>query len=249
MAGFSQQIVKGSLGINPGYDTTANFTAYSFYVEPQHPIKKLFRGWSGHIKYRIFLFPDGTSTVSIGGPATVSHVPCYTGTVTQAAVSTSASPFTAVSTANTSIFDAISAFGGPITIGQTAQSTTALWNANTYMYVSPKFIPSPATEFFYQVSNGLWMADISIPFNTNYNYLPTQIDNETSFMDPYNGRVVIRVPRNSSNGINIVVYEAFGDDFEFHCYGPYVNMYADAYNKSGTITTPPAGTTIGQSVL
>jgi hypothetical protein len=249
MAGFSQQIVKGSLGINPGYDTTANFTAYSFYVEPQHPIKKLFRGWSGHIKYRIFLFPDGTSTVSIGGPATVSHVPCYTGTVTQAAVSTSASPFTAVSTANTSIFDAISAFGGPITIGQTAQSTTALWNANTYMYVSPKFIPSPATEFFYQVSNGLWMADISIPFNTNYNYLPTQIDNETSFMDPYNGRVVIRVPRNSSNGINIVIYEAFGDDFEFHCYGPYVNMYADAYNKSGTITTPPAGTTIGQSVL
>lgn len=248
--GYTTSTIKSALDGGSGYSGTIIYDFISFNVKPMHPIVNLFQAWSGHLSFRIFAYTSSSTGNNMAGPMKVSHVPNSRVPASQQ-LTTGPPPavqFGAVVTANTTIFDSLVLAPSVAVIGQTGSGTQPLWNPNTYIYKYPQNINSNATEFFYPVSNNCWMAEISVPFNTNSNYLPTSTSVAIQDKDQYNGRLVIQLPEFAN--YDIAVYQAFGDDFKLHAYAPTTQMYADGYRIntfSGPITAPPANSMIGQN--
>jgi hypothetical protein len=104
-------------------------------------------------------------------------------------------------------------------------------------------------EVAYPTSSSQAMIDVSIPFNSHLNFLPT-IPSDTFGADPSytaanfnmsNGYLGILVQETSSN---IKVFEAVGDDFRYHLWRPLAGARLRPYRGSGT---PVAGDVIGDN--
>jgi len=252
--GYSAATYYGPIGFNVDYSDASAWklsSSISFYVYPLHITARVFAGWSGHLKYRfVFTGTPSNAANSLLANFKVTYVPSREGKTTQTVNTYSGTVPPAAGTANTTMFDHIVAFPGETQVGKTGTSSTATWNANTYIQ-RPEVACSP-TPLEYSISQGGGMSyiDVSVPFTSNNNYLPTypSLYNGTT-IDPYNGRLIITLPRNFGDYTeNFELYQAFGDDFRLHAYSPVFNHYADGYNKSGTITAPSGGIQIGQNV-
>jgi hypothetical protein len=246
--GFSQTTYKYANNLNSGYNVTGTSVMFSFGVAPAHKLKNFFRAWSGHLNYRIFIYTNSSTSNNMAGPARVTYVPSASVAPTQ--FTNTSTGFPAVTTPNSNIFDTLAAMPPVSTIGQTGAGTTALWAANTYVARNISTCASPAIEFFHPVAPHVWMAEISVPFNTILNYLPCFITPNTpnTYIEQVNGRLIIDTPNFTND--NMAVYQAFGDDFKFHFFGPTNTFIADGVETfSGPFTLPPAGSQLGQNVF
>ncbi len=256
--GWSATIDVEWNGNGPDMSTASAWTNsryYSFNVYPLHPICRLYGAWSGHLKYR-FVFPlkkEQASAASMSS-ARVAYIASTLGSVTQtspAVTGTGTYPPVA-GTANTVMFDALSLMPPESLIGKTGAGGSATWNANTYIQKPWLCTNATPLETCVQFSSGYCYIDVSVPFSTNLNVLPTF---PTSFrgngMDPYNGRIVIQVPTSNQTQA-IEVYQAFGDDFRLHGFSPNTPHVSDGYFLpsigTGVITAPTAGQQLGQNV-
>ncbi len=104
-------------------------------------------------------------------------------------------------------------------------------------------------EVAYPTSSSQAMIDVSIPFNSHLNYLPT-IPGDTFGADPSmtasnfnfsNGYLGILIQETASN---IKVFEAAGDDFRYHLWRPINGARLRPYRGSGT---PALGDVVGDN--
>jgi len=252
--GFSGATYYGPQGFDNDYSGASAWKLYSnisFYVYPQHPISRIYAGWSGHLKYRfIFTHIPTNFTGNVLANFKVTYVPSRSANVTQTVPVYSGTVPPAAGTANTTIFDHIVDLPGETQVGKTLTGTTSTWNANTYIQKPETAIASPPVEYTVSQGSGMIYVDVSVPFTNNNNYLPTVPSIYSSLtIDPYNGRLCIALPKNFGDyNATMEVYQAFGDDFRLHAYSPSYLHYADGYNRSGTITAPSGGIQIGQNV-
>ncbi len=234
-----------------------NSRYYSFSVYPLHPICSLYAGWSGHLKYRIVFTAKKEATSSVDFSAfKVSYVPSTRATVTQTVPVTS---FTgayppAAGTANSTNFSSFVLQGPESFVGKTGAGTTALWNANTYAIKPHYTINMTPIESVIQINGAYAFVDISVPFSTQYNVLPTFPSRfNTKGMDAYNGRLIIQAPT-SSTSLALEVYQSFGDDFRLHGFAPRAEHFSSGYYinlavGTGVVTDPSNGQQLGQNVF
>jgi hypothetical protein len=264
--GYTSSVFQAMPSLGTDYHNSGNtfpfYLATSFYVTPMHPICNVFAGWSGHVKYRIII--SGNYGNALSGPVDppnpiqVGYVPSVYNAVTQ-----TVPPFTgtippAAGTANTTNFDFMALAPAQSIVGKTGSGQTTGYATNTYLYKPDTVINSSAVEVIYQQAKNQIVADISVPFATNYNILPTtQSINTGGFpasVPQFNGRLVIITPGNNSGQLyDIRVYQAFGDDLRLHGYSPVWPSYADGVSKAsfgtGTVTLPSGNVNIGQNAF
>jgi len=232
------------------WQTVPNF---SFHVYPAHPIVKMFGGWSGTLKYRILMKCSPAALTQYSpGACRVYYMPCrlafnsqtvnpYAGTIPPAA-----------GAGNTTIYPSAAA-GIP---GAVEGKTTGTWNANTYIFRAAKASSSIACEYTMGTNHNNMYIDVSIPFATNYNMLPT---NPAAWgtaygIDPFNGRLVVEFPMAiNSPQFTAEVWQAWGDDFRLHAFSPQTTNFSDGYTKAsfgtGTVTAPSGGDQVGMLVF
>lgn len=256
--GYSTVESKTVQGINNDYSTAgswqfANFM--SFYVYPLHPVSRIFAAWSGHLKYRfIYGYVPSNPTTGFLHNFRVMYLPSVVASTTQTVNSFAGTIPPGAGTVNSTVFDFLPLSSGQTVVGKTGLSTTATWNANTYIWKPDSAVSSAPIEVAITQGFGSVMIDVSVPFNTNNNILPTKPASwKTSYLDPYNGRLCIQLPRDFANEVtSIDMYQAWGDDFRLHCYSPITDHFADGYTLAGfgtgVITAPTAGQQIGQNV-
>jgi len=264
LPGWTTSIFQAMPSLGPDYNNLGNtfpyFQASSFFVTPVHPICNVFAGWSGHVKYRIIISGNygnnASGSVDTPNPIQVGYVPSVSSHVTQ-----TVPPFTgtippAAGVNNTTNFDFLALAPAQSIVGKTGTTQTAGYATNTYMYKPDAVINSSAVEVIYQQAKNQVVADISVPFATNYNILPTiQSVSTGSFptnTPQHNGRLVIITPANDFGSLyDIRVYQAFGDDLRLHGYSPIWSSYADgvalASFGTGTTTLPTGSVGIGQA--
>lgn len=104
-------------------------------------------------------------------------------------------------------------------------------------------------EVAYPTSSSQAMIDVSIPFNTHLNFLPT-LPNDTFGANPAlpastfnfsNGYLGILVQETTSN---VKIFEAVGDDFRYHLWRPLTATRLRPYRGTGA---PVAGDVIGDN--
>jgi len=246
-------------GVGPDMNTAGAWTNsrfFSFAVYPLHPVCSLYGAWSGHLKYR-FVFTikkENTAQVSLSS-AKVSYIASTLPSITQTSpvVSGVGTYPPAAGVANTTVFDALALMPPESIIGKTGAGGSSTWNANTYIVKPFTNQNTTPVETTIQYSGTYGFIDVSIPFSSNLNVLPTIPSSyRSNGMDPYNGRVVVQLPT-SATSTSLEVYQAFGDDFRLHGYSPAYAHYSDGYAApisygTGVITAPTAGQQLGQNV-
>lgn len=255
--GYSTTVYRGVQGINTDYSTAGSYQDapyLSFYVYPLHPIARIFAGWSGHLKYRfMYNYVPVNPTTGFLENFRVTYVPSTIASVTQTVNQFAGTVPPAAGTKNSTIYDSIVAVNGETFNGKTAINDPT-WNANTYIYKPDTAISYAPIEYSVSQGGGQVIIDVSVPFNSNNNYLPTiPASHHATWIDPYNGRLIIQLPRAFANQVShIDMFQAFGDDFRLHAYSPVSDHYADGYEiaafGTGVITAPTAGQQIGQNV-
>lgn len=130
--------------------------------------------------------------------------------------------------------------GALVNSAWSSNSTTGLnpqKTITTYLDGAPNNVP---WELAYPVSNNLQMIDVSIPFNTHLNYLPSVYNdtfggelgsNSYNFSNGY----LAMYSRNTSPYFRI--FEAAGDDFRYHLWRPIVVPRMRPYRGGGSATS------------
>lgn len=158
-------------------------------VGPRNQWRYLFCGWSGHMKYRFYVSHGSGSY----GMSTVSYMP-------------SDSSLMAFG------FDSVSLF---FPAGKTVSVVAS--PIGTTFGKGPKNMNPMSIENMYPICDTRDFIDVSVPFNSHYNFVPTPQDTDDNANEIINnGFLVIR---SASKGI-VEMYEAAGDDFRFHIYRP-----------------------------
>lgn len=255
--GWSNEDPVWSQGSNSDNSQTASWqktSTISFLVYPQHHLVKQFAAWSGTLKYRIVV-NSPSNTLNSYNPRLiqVGYLPCRMGTATQTMVIYNGSIPPSAGTANSSIY-ASYGINPPETV---TGATGGTWAANTQLFKPESAFSLAAVEYTMTTGANWTMIDVSVPFATNYNFLPT---NPASWqangpygIDPYNGRLVIQLPMSTQNhGYDLEIWQAWGDDFRLHAYCPQTTNYSDGWHKASfgsAVTAPANGDQIGMLVF
>lgn len=110
------------------------------------------------------------------------------------------------------------------------------WSGITYVQRKAGMIMPGAVEMTFPVGTNSSMIDISVPFNSHYNFLPTDGNAATglSNFSSSNGSLFVRVPVNTV----IEVFVAAGDDFRFEVFYPRGNGSTQIGELTGAAVTP-----------
>lgn len=210
--------LTGVIGYTNATPPVAVTDQYSFEVFPQHWLNYLYAGWSGTLKYRIFVNYRASLGATNTHP-TVTYIPCPDATGTDV---------------NIEMFNADGVSGGIRgTWDTSAPFTQAQRQDLTYC--------QGAEERLWQQTSTYAYIDISVPFYSEHNFLNTR--STYNYNNHSNGRIVITWPR-LTVAAKLEVYQAFGDDFRYHCWSPYNLMrYSTHLQVSGT--APTSGTVLG----
>jgi len=112
--------------------------------------------------------------------------------------------------------------------------TLSTWSGTTYVGIGARGDLHPPMEMMYQISNGVSMIDVSIPFNSQYNILPTR---ETDFNGSHtttNGTLVLRYPSTA----RYEIFQAAGDDHRYQVFCPQAGIQMRSANITVGGTTP-----------
>lgn len=250
--GYSYETWGRCNEVDADYSTPSrtNINVHSIYVYPKHPICQLYQGWSGHLKYRIFVATvASTGSNQTPGPITVSHI----ATDARAKILSTAPESLTIpgpaGTLNANNFPGFSVVPGPAICGRTGTSTGTFIGPTTYCYKNAGSEVSAPIEVAMAQSVGLTTIDVSVPFNTVLNVLPTQPSYYTDYFQPYNGKLCIALPAFTSGTYTIQVYQAFGDDFRLHGFNPNGSYSNIGYTTSGGPAAPSGGVQIGGVVF
>jgi len=189
---------------------TTDYDVYTIPVAPYLSLTRVFKAWSGHLKFRFF--NSLNASVSLLSNMLVDYVP--TGTYQ----------------ASKQNYAFLMGDRGKVT---STWSSTVITGAQRMSTMAP-------SEMAYPVASNVNMIDISVPFNSHLNFLPTAFDAETfgtgvaigsnNFL---NGYLIVRVAQGSS----LEVFQALGDDFRYQVFLPPDSCYVGAYTGS----TAPTG--------
>jgi len=179
-----------------GTGTAKNLQVYDFWrvrIECRDAWYPLFKGWSGHFKFRIFCYgkmTDGQSTVV--SPLAAAYISDWDNGAGDAEGMMLMTP------------------GGNI--------ASSAYPAGIAQLETPEFgwFNFPL-EMGYPVGATSSMIDVHVPFQSHLNF--NMIEYETAYASGFenlNGSVLVRVPTGSS----IEVFSAVGDDFRFHVFCP-----------------------------
>jgi hypothetical protein len=196
----------------------ANYRSLNVEVKPRHPFMQFFAGWAGHMKYRMF----SNSVTSLQTPRLVTQLPV---------VPSTADPNFPIPNNNAYL----NFFTTPAKASW-APATTTIKKTDV-----PLSIP---VEVMYPLSGNWNYIDVSVPFNTNLNFLLT---NNTYFGDvPTSvGYLIFQYTTGSPSDIDQYnsVYEAIGDDFRALLYRPPLVCLIQPI-ESVTSTPIPTGNSI-----
>lgn len=192
----------------------------SFNVFPRHWLNELYAGWSGTLKYRIFV------------QAISGNVPRAPPVVSYFATPSMSTSDSGVNTAWVNCYG----FNG---------DQLSSWNGSTYITRKPAAIHAAPTEMLNISGQNGYFIDISIPFYSQYNYLPTRTAWKTQ--NWHNGRVSITWP--AAIDAVVKVYQAFGDDFRYHAWSPVRYLTYQPYVKTAGATAPTTNSIIGLHVV
>lgn len=156
----------------------------------------LFSAWSGHVKFRIYVYGSEPGMVAYN-----SHPGSITTKWNSGAV-----------------------------MGNSA-ATLSTWSGTTFVTANGFADYHQPMEMMYQIANGVSMIDVSIPFNSQYNMLPTREDNFNSSHTTTNGVLILRYPATA----RYEVFQAAGDDFRYQVFCPQVGIQARSANASGGV--------------
>lgn len=215
------------------YSSTATTIGQSFIFDciPVTSWGRIYAGWSGTIKYRLFLNYD---------------VPTEAGFDFQPAVFIIPGPTNGTNSSNVNIDfydgpgqnDTFSSVASISTWDFTPPVTDIVMQAGTYRQTP--------VEKLWQIQNSRAFIDISVPFYSEHNFLPLR--DSYALNNWINARIVINAPIISGRAPTLEVYQAWGDDFRFHCWSPYSLLrYRPLRVTSGTAA--PSGTVIGNYVV
>jgi hypothetical protein len=185
--------------------TPTDYDVYRFVVQPISDWNRLFMGWSGHIKYRIFVYG--------ARPGLVWYTP---------------QDYNENFTTNDDFVDMVvgSADSYYLTSGN---------GTGTQRLGAPWYLPNIAREMTYPYTSECSMIDVSVPFCTQYNFLPL-FERASGLPDVSanwgNGYLYVRVAK----GTRIEVFHAMGDDFRYHVFCPRSGIRARVLDKQGTTT-------------
>lgn len=207
--------------IQNGSVTTAS--QISFAVAPAFSFNHFFRGWSGTLKYRIFIeyeftYPDDVAIAKYAPRVTYVAAP------------------TAGSTVRNIGFMASDSYSG---------ASTSTWSATEdVIRRTSTHWPMPE-ENTYAVNHRQYYVDVSVPFNSHFNFLPT-IGSDFPY-ENRNGYILISSPP-AFSAVKVVVYQAAGDDFRYNTWCPKSQCFYVALNiTSGSL--PVVQTLVGTSLI
>ena len=250
---IEENLAPQSLGFQVGTPTEAvqPNTVLSWRVCPIHNTRFLYSGWSGTIKYRIIITHRG-STLNVNGPVRVAYVPCNDsiGASTGYVAPTAAVPIPKVATGGRNSTVYISPVFGDLSYQGTILSDFSVRQAAGKFVMNQPFSSYVSTpiEWFYPIDGNVYYIDVIAPFTSEMNILPTSpSDPASAEANVYNGRVAIQMPY-LLNDVNIEIFEAFGDDFEFYGWCPKEEMSATRVSL-GSGWNPNAGTIVGGGIV
>jgi hypothetical protein len=122
-----------------------------------------------------------------------------------------------------------------VLMADTAKAVST-WSGTTYVQRGNALILPGAMEMTFPVGTGASMIDLSIPFNSHYNFLPTSTNSGaglTNFSST-NGTLLVRVPTTAK----IEVFIAAGDDFRYEVFYPRGNGSTQIGQLVGAAVTP-----------
>jgi hypothetical protein len=184
-------------------------------VFPRSTLSSWFAGWSGHMKYRIYFNYDTDSTSTIRNPEVwYDSEPGIPG-------------------------DLISDPAQDAWLAYPRCVQPAPWDpAGTDITAASMRFNAMAHEYGYTLSDNMNYIDVSVPFMSQYNYLPTKDSNIFDTAAQWsNGTLYIGAAVS-----DIVVYEAVGDDFRYHVWCPTGSWRTRGYTYvSGSDTTIVTG--------
>ncbi len=190
---------------------SVSYDVYTIPVAPANVLTRVFKAWSGHLKFRIFnTFGGGLSGLT---SMLVDYAP--TGSYHPGQQN----------------YAFLMADRGKV---------TSTWSGTTIITGAQRIATTVPAEMGYPVSSNVNMIDVSIPFNSHLNFLPTAYDADTfgasgsvTGYNFLNGYLIVRV----AAGSNLEVFQALGDDFRYQIYYPPDQAYVGAY----TGTVAPTG--------
>jgi len=202
---------------------TQSAYVHSFAVAPPWQFNNFFRGWSGTLKYRIFieyLVADTSDATKIWYPPRVTYV---------------AAPTAPAAVRNLG-FMTSNAYSG---------STVSTWSAAEDVIRQPNSHWPMPEENVYAVNDRQYYVDVSVPFNTHFNFLPT-LGGDFPY-ENRNGYVIMTTPF-TFNNISITVYSAAGDDFRYGVWCPKSQcIYQSLAITSGAL--PGTRTLVGTTLI
>jgi hypothetical protein len=188
------------------------YIGYRLTVRPRSPFMSMYAGWAGHMKYRIFLPNVGR------GPVLIQHS----------------------SSQNEEVDLTKDAFFYSITPDFKEQMTRG--TDSFEVKLRPGAIVHAPTEVFFPITTQNDFIDVSAPFNTHFNFLPTNVD-FPSIVPRSSGSLVMAIPREAGTySQDTFFFEAVGDDFRPLIFRPPA---ASHFNPIQTIESNIDGFTIG----
>jgi hypothetical protein len=211
LLGWDPTIYKNNSTV--GTDTAARTIVIPVF--PIHRFATFFKGWSGHLKYRILVPKGGWCRVTYVSAGSYAKRPGSTPEL------------------STCVGDAE---------GGVNNAVLATWSVtDTKVVQRERFQDDKATEVCFPLTSNTnftsnqWL-DFSVPFNTHLNFLPTNpysddfasslTGDQVHKFNLSNGYIVIKYGNSNNDGVgDIQFYQAVGDDFCLHLYKPYFGNY------------------------
>jgi hypothetical protein len=183
--------------------TATYYDVYRIAVQPISDWNRVYAGWSGHMKYRIFVY--GST------PGLIWYTP------------QDYSPS----------FETKDDFADLVLGSADSYYLVSGNDTGTERLAAPYYMPNVAREMTYPYTSNCSMLDVSVPFCTQYNFLPLQERGDTlpdGIANWGNGYLYIRVAKDT----RIEVFHAAGDDFRYHVFCPRNGIRSRVLDKYGT---------------
>lgn len=190
--------IKDTVGSSAAY-----YDVYRIAVQPISDWNRVYAGWSGHMKYRVFVYGSA--------PGLIWYTP------------QDYSPS----------FETKDDFADVVLGSADSYYLTSGNDTGTERLAAPYYMPNIAREMTYPYTSNCSMLDVSVPFCTQYNFLPLQERAEhlpDASANWGNGYLYIRVAKNT----RIEVFHAAGDDFRYHVFCPRHGIRSRILDKYGT---------------
>lgn len=188
------------------------YYGYRLVVKPRSPFMRMFAGWAGHMKYRIYV-PQKTNS-----PVFIQH---------------SSTSTDRLSLTENAFFYTLSPDVKEIMI----RGTDVL-----VVERDPDAVIHVPTESLYPISENRHFIDVSCPFNTQFNFLPTNPTVLPGAVPGASGSVLLMIPLLDDYATDSNFFEAVGDDFRPMIFRPPLQSH---YHPISTIETSTVDFTIG----